>query len=199
MLDPRLDAQEIPGKSLGEHYSEPGMHDPDTGTPRRVRRPLPFLAHPGEEAVSGATLLPQELVSPAPVIVDTRDRDHHLGRLRETSDGLGEEAGTFPPTVHDALLLRWRPLTFPDVLPSEVYDGVYPFQTRGVYHARRRVPADGVFRGRPGATQVDCPVPTPFELGGQSRTYEPRRTTDDNVHPRLPPAAPTTEQTHGSA
>src|SRR3712207_9529892 len=90
------------------------MHHSDAGLPRRVRGLLPLLAHPGEKAVSGTALLPQELVSPAPVIVDARDRDHHLGRLRKTSDGLGEETGTLPPTVHDALLLRWRPPTFPD-------------------------------------------------------------------------------------
>src|SRR5215212_390109 len=59
MLDPRLDAHEIPGESLGKHYSEPGMHYPDTSLPRRVRRPLPLLAYPGEEALSGAALFPQ--------------------------------------------------------------------------------------------------------------------------------------------
>src|SRR5829696_9358043 len=164
MLDPRLDAQETPGKPLGKHYSEPWMHDPDTGIPGRVRRPLPLLAHPGEKTASRATLLPQELVTPAPVVVDTRDRDHHSGRLSEAGDRLGEQAGALSPTVHDAPLLRRRPMAFPHALRSQVYDGVQPSQARGIENARDGVPANSILRGRLRTAQPDHPMSKPLEL-----------------------------------
>src|SRR4051794_21246857 len=95
--------------AVAEHQTRPYVRDPDARVLSRRSCRLPRDADLGEEVISGARVLPQELVAAVAVVTDGRTGDQHLWPLLHGGQGRCQPGGGRCAAVENPSLLLWRP------------------------------------------------------------------------------------------
>ena len=134
-----------------KHHADSQIHDADPqGDCWRGRR-LPVTGEIGEEARAHAAILGEHSVASAAVVADARRADENGGRFGEPGQGLDEQSRGRPAALADAALILGRPPKPHDTVAGEVDDRVGSCRANRREGPRRRIPAERVLAGPPGA------------------------------------------------
>ena len=141
-----------------------------------VRRGLPVLAEPGEEAVARRRRLVDDAVAGVAVVADRARVDQH--RHTRLDDGARQHLGRADPAVAQALLERARPALVADADAAQVDDGVRAAQRARVELAGVRIPEHLVGVRRCASDDPQHPVVGGPQRRRQRRADQPGGTRD---------------------